>query len=216
MHLCVVTNGAWMSSLATTYRQFIDCDPITLKQTTPTSMPGPSHNGTALLELKRRHVAQRLNELQIRLGQIKQCQQSKDRTRGRSQGDSSFTLQGAGQQPPERDGCSPTGGLWQDGSPGHQSPGQKTITSLSESHISGPRSCSSGTRSDCLAGQNQRGVDGSGQWESHSQVTIENTGHSDVDELSRADKSIIWTWIHDFEVTFIISVLGFGPGMIRD
>ncbi|XP_029700281.1 zonadhesin [Takifugu rubripes] len=159
--------------------------------TTLTSVPVPSHNGTTLLELKRRHVAQRLNELQIRLGQIKQCQQSKDGTRGRSQRDSSFTLQGAGQQPPERDGCSPTGGLWQDGSPGRQSPGQKTLTSLRESHISGPRGCSSGTRSDCLAGQNQRGVDGSGQWESHSQVTIENTEHSDMDELSRADKTII-------------------------
>lgn len=180
-----------MSSLAITHQQFIDCDPITLKQTTLTNMPGPSHNGTTLLELKRHHVAQRLIELQIRLGQIKQCQQSKDRTRGRSQTDSSFTLQGVGQQPPDRDGCSPTGGLWQDGSPGHQSPSQKTITSLSESHISGPQSCSSGTRSDCLAGQNQRGVDGSGQSESHSQVTIKNMGHSDMDELSRADKTII-------------------------
>lgn len=191
MYFCIVTNGARMSSLAGTHQQFIDCDPITLKQTTLTSVPGPSHKGTTLLELKRRHVAQRLNELQIRLGQIKQCQQSKDGTRGRSQRDSSFTLQGAGQQPPDIDGCSPTGGLWQDGSPGLQSPGQKTITSLSEGHISGPRSCSSGTRSDCLAGQNQRGVDGSGQWESHSEVTIKNTGHSDMDELSRVDKTII-------------------------
>lgn len=180
-------NAACMSS----HEQFIDCDPFTLQQTTLTSVPGPSRNGTTLLELKRRHVTQRLNELQNRLGQIKQCQQSKVGTRGRSPRDSSFTLQAAEQQPPDRDGCSPTGGLWQDGSPGCQSPSQKTIKSLSESHISGPRSCSSGTRSDCPAGKNQRGVDGSGRRESHSQVTIENTGHSDKDELSGANQTII-------------------------
>lgn len=67
-------------------------------------MPGPGHNGAALLELKRRHVCRRLNELQIRLGRIKQCQQSdgesKDGTRGCPAG-------GAGRQPPDVDGRGP-------------------------------------------------------------------------------------------------------------
>lgn len=152
-------------------------------------MPGPSRNGTALLELKRHHVSQRLNELQIRLGQIKRCQQcdgeSKEGTRGHSQRDGSFTRQGEGQQLPDIDGCSPTNGLWQDGIPACQSPGQKTIMRLSESHISGPGSYSGDTRSDCWAV-----VEGSGQQGEHSQITIENMAkHSDADEMLGADQA---------------------------
>lgn len=105
-----------MIFLAVAHQCYVDCDPITLQQTPPTDVPGLSRNGTALLELKRRHVSQRLNKLQIRLGQIRRCQQcdseSKDGTGGRSQRDGSSTRQRAGQQLPDIDGCSPTDGLW--------------------------------------------------------------------------------------------------------
>ncbi|XP_068173588.1 uncharacterized protein [Antennarius striatus] len=64
----------------------------------PKDMPSLSRNGTLLLELKRRYVSQRLNELQIMLGHIKQCQQhdseSKDGTRGSTQMNNSPTQQG--------------------------------------------------------------------------------------------------------------------------
>lgn len=155
------------------------------------SAPGPSPFGTALLELKRRHVAQRLSELQIRLGQIKRCQQcdskSKDATRGLSQRDGSSIRQGAGQQLPDIDGCSPTDGLWQDRVPACQSPGQKTIMSLSESHISGPESCGGDKRSSRLAV-----VDGSGQQGEHSQIAVENTaGYSDATEMLEPKHTIL-------------------------
>lgn len=171
------------------HQRYIDCDP--LQQTTPTSAPGPSRHGTALLELKRRHVSQRLNELQIRLGQIKRCQQcdgeSKDGTRGRSQRDGSCARQGAGQQLPDIDGCGPTDCHWQDGIPALQSLGQKTITSLSENHVSGPASCSGDTRSD-----RQAVVDGPGQQGEHSQITSQNmAGYSDLDETLGADQTIV-------------------------
>lgn len=139
-------------------------------------MPGPSRHGTALLELKRRHVSQRLHQLQNRLGQIKRCQpcdgESKDGTKDRSS-----ARQGAGQQLPDVDGCSPTDGLWQDVIPACQSPGHKTGTSFSQSHISGPGSCSGDTRSD-----QQAVVDGWGQQGAHRQITPENTNSSDADE----------------------------------
>lgn len=153
-------------------------------------MPGPSRFGTALLELKRRHVSQRLNELQIRLDQIKRCQQcdgeSKEETRGLSQRDGGSTRQGAGQQLPDIDGCSPTDGLWQDRVPACQSPGQKTIMSLSVSHISGPESSSGDTRSDGRAV-----VDGSGQQGAHGQIAIKNMAeYSDATEMSEAKQNI--------------------------
>lgn len=163
-----------MIPLAAADQQF-DCDSVTLQQGTTASVPGPGRNGTPLLELRRRHVARRLDELQITLGRIKQRRRCDGETRSCRQRDSSSTPQGAG--PTDGGGCSPAGGLWQDGSPGRQSPGQKTITSLSESHISGPRSCSSHARSDGPAGQKQLRVDGSGQRGSHSQVAMENPGH---------------------------------------
>lgn len=97
-------------------------------------MPGLSHNGTVLLELRRHHVSQRLNELQIRLDHIRQCRQhdseSKDRTRGCSDTDSSTTQQGQREHYPDIDGCGPTDGLWQDSIPASQNPGQKTVNSL--------------------------------------------------------------------------------------
>ncbi|CAF97492.1 unnamed protein product [Tetraodon nigroviridis] len=125
-----------------------------------------------------------LNELQIRLDQIKRCQQcdgeSKEATRGLSQRDGGSTRQGAGQQLPDIDGCSPTDGLWQDRVPACQSPGQKTIMSLSESHISGPESSSGDTRSD-----GQAVVDGSGQQGAHGQIAIKNMAeYSDATEMS--------------------------------
>lgn len=159
------------------------------QQTTPASMPGPSRNGTALLELKRRHVSQRLNQLQNRLGQIKRCQpcdgESKDGTKNCRQTDGSSARQEAGQQLPDVDGCGPSDGLWQAVIPACQSPGPETGTSFRESHISGPGSCSGDTRSD-----QQAVVDGWGQQGAHRQITPENTKSSDADETLGADQEI--------------------------
>lgn len=119
---------------------------ILLQGATPTSMPCLSRNGTILLELKRRYVSQRLNELQITLGQIRQCQQhdskSKDGTRGCTQTDSNTTQQGNSEHYPGIDGCSPSIGQRQDSIPASQSHSQQTAESRGlcsykpESHIS--------------------------------------------------------------------------------
>lgn len=45
-----------------------------LQRETSTNMPSLSRNGTILLELKRCYTSQRLNELQARLSQMRQCQ----------------------------------------------------------------------------------------------------------------------------------------------
>ncbi|XP_033971175.1 uncharacterized protein LOC117470490 [Trematomus bernacchii] len=96
---------------------------------TPTSMPSLSRSGTILLELKRRYVSQRLNELQITLGQIRQSQQhdskSKDVTRSSSQTDSITTQQGNGDLYPGIEGCSPAGGQRKDSIPASEDHSQQ-------------------------------------------------------------------------------------------
>ncbi|KAM9734328.1 uncharacterized protein ACNS7B_016072 [Menidia menidia] len=82
--------------------------------TSSTSMPSLSRNGTILLELKRRHVSQRLNELQVTLGQMRQCQQhdsaSTDATKGGTQSDSRTARQEEKDQYLSGNGCSPADG----------------------------------------------------------------------------------------------------------
>lgn len=173
---------------------------ILLQRATPTSVPSLSRNGTILLELKRRHVSQRLNELQITLGQIRRCQQhdskSKDGTRGRTQTDSGTTQQRDHYS--GVDGCSPADGQQQDGIPASQSHSQQTAesTNLSgyklESHISDRQ------RSDIVQSSNpdtlpdsqmlqgeDRLVNVPGRQELDSHIAIENTtGHTDIDDWS--------------------------------
>lgn len=174
-------------------------------------MPSLSRNGTVLLQLKRCHVSQRLNELQIMLGQIRRCQQcdskSKDGTRGRTQTDSSTTQQGWGEHYPDIDGCSPTVGRQQDSIPANQNHSQKTVMSTSlgnhklESHISDLQKRDSvqnnnpDTLLDSETVENQLHLNEQGQQESgNSQITIENTtGHTDIDDMwgAATDQKII-------------------------
>lgn len=175
---------------------------ILLQRATPTSMPSLSRNGTILLELKRRYVSQRLNELQITLGQITQCQQhdskSKDRTRGRMQTDSSTTQQKQQERYPGLAGCSPTDGQQQDSIPASQSHSQQTLGSRGlgnyklESHISDQQ------RSDPVQSNNPEillncqmleskdrvCLNATGTQELNSQITVENmTRHTNTDDI---------------------------------
>ncbi|KAM4567238.1 uncharacterized protein PAE49_010636 isoform 2-T2 [Odontesthes bonariensis] len=79
-----------------------------------TSIPSLSRNGTVLLELKRRYVSQRINELQVTLGQMRQCQQhdnkSTNGTKCSTQSDSRTAQQGEKDHYLGGDGCSPTDG----------------------------------------------------------------------------------------------------------
>lgn len=172
---------------------------IILQQATPTSVPDLSRNGTILLELRRRHVSQRLNELQITLGQIRRCQQrdseSKDGTRGRTPTDSSSAQQEQGEHCPDIDGCHPTGGQGLDSIPASSSHCQKIVMRTSfgnynlESHISDQRGrdtveSNNPDTSGIQRPENDLNLNVSGQQEQSSQVTIENTsGHTDVDAM---------------------------------
>ena len=158
-------------------------------------MPSLSRNGTILLELKRRHVSQRLNELQTTLGQMRRCQQpdskSRDGTRARTQTDSSATQQEHRKHYPGIDG-----GQRQDSILASQSHSQQTEESLGnhklESHISGQQT--SGTVQsndpdafpDCqmLESQDRLNLSVAGEQELNSRITIENTiGHTDIDDM---------------------------------
>lgn len=108
-------------------------------------MPSLSRNGTILLELKRRYVSQRLNELQITLDHIRRCQQHdskpKDVTRGCTHTDSGSTQQGQREHYPGVDVCSPADGQWQDTIAASQGHSQQTVESRGldncklESHV---------------------------------------------------------------------------------
>ncbi|KAE8295323.1 hypothetical protein D5F01_LYC06249 [Larimichthys crocea] len=166
---------------------------------TPTSMPSLSRNGTILLELKRRHVSQRLNELQITLGQMRRCQQhdskSKDGTRGYTQTDSSTTQQGQREHYAGVDGCSRADGQRQDSIPASQSHSQQTAESSNcklESHISDQQrgdtvqinNPDTLPDSQMLNSQDQLHLNVPGKHKLNSQVTIENTaGHTDIDNM---------------------------------
>lgn len=154
-------------------------------------MPSLSRNGTILLELKRRCVSQRLNELQITLGQIRQRQQHdstpKDVTRGSTQTDSSTTQQGQGEHYPGVGVCSPADGQWQDNISASQSRSQQTVESRRlanyklQSHISDQQRNSPET---LLDSQNQLHLNGTGSQELNSQITIENTTEdTDTDHM---------------------------------
>lgn len=179
-------------------RQYSLCS-ILLQRATPRSVPGLSRNGTILLELKRRHVSQRLNELQITLGQIRRCQQhdskSKDATRGRTQTDSAGTRQGREERYPGAGGCQPTDAQRQDGPPTGRSRSQQSGESTSprnyklEGHIS-EQQCGNvqsnnpdtSQDSQMQGSQDQLHLRVSEKLE-NSQITIENTtGHTDIDD----------------------------------
>ncbi|XP_030600885.1 uncharacterized protein LOC115790973 [Archocentrus centrarchus] len=170
---------------------------------TPTDIPSLSRNGTILLELKRRHVLQRLNELQITLGQIRRCQQhdskSKDGTRGCTQTDSGTAQQGESENYGGTDGSNPTDGQQQDNlSASHShSHSQKAIESRGldnyklESHISDQRSNIVQTSNpdpllDCqMPGIQDLNVPA--KQELKSETTIENTtSQTDTDDM----------WVH--------------------
>lgn len=173
-----------------------------LQGATQTSMPCLSRSGTILLELKRRYVSQRLDELQIMLGQIRQCQEhdnkAKDRTRGRTQTDSSTTQQGHSEHCSVVDGCSPSDGQQQDSIPASQSHSQKTTESKGlggykpESHITDQQTrdaVQSPNLDTLLNCQIQKSQDLlrlnlPGTQKLNNQVTIENTtGHTDIDAM---------------------------------
>ncbi|XP_069546468.1 uncharacterized protein [Brachyistius frenatus] len=170
-------------------------------RSTPTGMPSLSRNGTVLLELKRRYVSQRLNELQITLGQIRRCQQhdskSKDGTRGRTQTDSSIAQQGERELYPGVDGCNPPDGQRWDSISASQSHSQQTQETGGldnyklESHISDLQSTNTvqgNNRDTLLDGQKPKNQDQlhlnvPGKQELSSQITIENTtGQTDSDD----------------------------------
>ncbi|KAM7413317.1 hypothetical protein PAMA_020621 [Pampus argenteus] len=165
---------------------------------TPTSMPCLSRNGTILLELKRRYVSQRLNELQITLGQIQQCQQhdskSKDETRGCKQTD--CTKQGHSKHYSDVDGCTPSDGQRQVSIPASQSHSQQTAESRDlggykpESHISDQQrsdtvqSPNLDTLIYCQKSQDLLHPNVPGKQDLNSQITVENTtGHTDIDAM---------------------------------
>ncbi|XP_047449314.1 uncharacterized protein LOC125013066 [Mugil cephalus] len=169
---------------------------------TPASVPSLSRNGTILLELKRRYVSQRLNELQITLGKIRQCQQrdikSKDGTRGRAQVDRSAAQRGDHEHYPGVDGHSPACDRWQDSISSGQSHSQQPVESRGlgsyklESHIPDQqrRNSVQGNILDILQdcqipeGQDHLHLGVFGKQELNSQLTIENTtGQTDIDDL---------------------------------
>ncbi|XP_030007196.1 uncharacterized protein LOC115431086 [Sphaeramia orbicularis] len=158
---------------------------------TPTTMPSLSRNGTILLELKRRYVSQRLNELQITLGQIRQCQQhdsnSKDRTRGHTQTDSSTTQQEQSLLYSGIDDCSPPDGLGQDSTVASQSHNKQTAESAGLDNYTF-ESISEQQKSDTLLdGQMPEDLlhlQTAGKQQVNSQITIENTtGHTNIDDM---------------------------------
>lgn len=143
-------------------------------------MPGPSRNGTILLEVKRRRVSQRLNELGITLGQIRGCRrhdsQSKDGMSGHAYA--------------HVDGGRPSSGPGPDGIPAIWSRSQKSVTGASlgnrdlESHIS---RLQEGDDLDS-SGVQRTESNGSGQQEGNSWIPIENTnGHTDTNAMEVAD-----------------------------
>ncbi|XP_068441414.1 uncharacterized protein [Clinocottus analis] len=172
------------------------------EKATPTSMPSLSRNGTTLLELKRCYVSQRLNELQMTLGRIRQSQQhdseSKDGTRSNTQTDSSTTQQEQRDHYPDINDWSPTGGQRQDSFPSGKSHSQQRVESKGlgnselEGHISDQlmsdtvQSNNPDTLLDCqmLESQDQLRVNDSGKQELNSQTTQDDTtGHKDSDNM---------------------------------
>lgn len=163
-------------------------------------MPSLSRNGTILLELKRRYVSQRLNELQITLGNIRRCQQrdskSEDGTRGRTQADRRAAQRGEREHYPGVDGCSSAHDRWQDSISASQSHSQQPVESRGlgdyklESHISDQRRSVQGNILDTVQacqmpeGQDRPHLSVSGKQELNSQLTIENTtGQTDTDDV---------------------------------
>lgn len=158
------------------------CHPSFLQQATAESVPGPSRNGTILLEARRRRVSQRLNELEITLGQIRGCQRRDSQSKGGMRGR-------AHTRAASPDGCHPGGGQGLDGVPASRSRSQKSVTGASlgnrdpESHISereGDDPDSSGVQRT----ESDMKLIVSGQQEGNTQIPIENTsGHTDTDAM---------------------------------
>ncbi|KAM6987470.1 uncharacterized protein LKV04_010315 [Tautogolabrus adspersus] len=141
---------------------------------TPTGMPSLSRNGTILLELKRRYVSQRLDQLQTTLGHIRRCQQhdskSREGTRGRTQTDSSNSTQQ---------------GQCQDSSHSQQTTESRGLGPYNtESHISDQQWSESLLDCKIIESQNQLPLKGPGEQDECSHITIENTTeHTDIDDI---------------------------------
>lgn len=151
---------------------------IILQQATAESVPGPSRNGTILLEVRRRRVSQRLNELEITLGQIRGCQrrdsQSKEGMRGHAY----------------VDGGRPSSGRGLDGVQASWSRSRKSVTGASlgnrdlESHISRHREGDDLDSSGIQRTESDMKLNVSGQQERNGRIPIENTsGHTDTDAM---------------------------------
>nr|XP_020509773.2 uncharacterized protein LOC109999162 [Labrus bergylta] len=141
---------------------------------TPTGMPSLSRNGTILLELRRRYVSQRLDELQTTLGHIRRCQQhdskSREGTRGRTQTDSSSSTQQ---------------GQCQDSSRSQQTTESRGLGPYNtESHISDQQRSESLLDCKIIESQDQLPLKGPGEQDVCSHIRIENTTeHTDIDDI---------------------------------
>ncbi|XP_063762752.1 SCO-spondin isoform X2 [Eleginops maclovinus] len=162
---------------------------------TPNSLPSLSRSGTILLELKRRYVSQRLNELQITLDQIRQSQQhfskSKDVTRSSTETDSITTQQGQGDLYPGIDGCSRAGGQRKNESHSQQKQKSRGLgDSKLESHISDQQTNNSvqsnnpDTLLECQMLESPDHLNVPGKHELNSRITQDNTtGQTDIDVM---------------------------------
>lgn len=154
------------------------------QQAAAESVPGPRRNGTILLEVRRRRVAQRLDELGITLGQIRGCQRRGSRSRDGAGGRAYAHV----------DGGRPSSGRGLDGIPASRGRGQKCVTGESL----GKRDSESGTcprgEGDDLESSGVRRTEsdmdlrGSGQREGTSRIPVENTsGETDMDAMQVAE-----------------------------
>lgn len=164
----------------------------------PESPPALSRHGTILLELKRRYVSQRLNELQITLSHIRRRRQhdstALDRAEDLTQTDGIRQQEGAREQTAGLDGHSLFDHQRQDSALADQSRGQEIVKSrwlgnyLLESHISDGQgqNLNLETSQDCQMLENQDPSihqDIPGKRELNSQIAIENAGQTDIDGM---------------------------------
>ncbi|XP_076002437.1 uncharacterized protein LOC142995324 [Genypterus blacodes] len=141
--------------------------------------PGLSRNGTTLLELKRRYISQRLNELQVTLGQIRRCQQRDSSLGGRTQTGGSATQQERKEINPDVGVRSPSDS--QDGFPANPSQGPESDTSAWEG---GGRALTPNPAISKDSHMLEKLVDVPGKQEFNDRIAIGNTtGHTDVDGM---------------------------------
>lgn len=167
---------------------------VNVKRETEMDTPSLSRNETSLLEMRRCYVSQRLDELQVTLGQMRLCQQHDSKWKDGTQSDVKTTQQGQTERYPGVDGFSPDEDQQQHGSSASQSPSQyhaecRDVSKL-ESHVSDQqRSAVHGNNPNTFLDCRRR----SQEWPQsnisekiklNNQITIENTAkHSDIDDV---------------------------------